>query len=198
MCKCKDSLSIFSLLLLFHSTNKINQSIKLYSSNNKPSVEITLKLLSSDTGGPKGWARLNKTLTRHKSVLVAFKQKTATQRNAQEISNVSMTPRNVYPCNLYIINANDFFALCDTQDTQFIYHGVHTVRSMTISANLETSNFTVTVLIVIICEFLFAALTNFFISIIWPLSQSTKCTLVMSQKIFPIMSDHLPISLTTY
>ena len=42
-----------------------------------------------DNGGPKGWARLNKTLTRHKSVLVAFKQKTSTQRNAQQISSVS-------------------------------------------------------------------------------------------------------------
>ncbi|XP_078350361.1 voltage-gated delayed rectifier potassium channel KCNH5-like isoform X3 [Oculina patagonica] len=39
-------------------------------------------------GGPKGWARLNKTLTRHKSVLVAFKQKTTTQRNAQQITSL--------------------------------------------------------------------------------------------------------------
>lgn len=44
----------------------------------------------TDTGGPKGWARLNKTLTRHKSVLVAFKQKTSTQKNAQQITNVSI------------------------------------------------------------------------------------------------------------
>ena len=47
-------------------------------------------ILLADNGGPKGWARLNKTLTRHKSVLIAFKQKTATQRNAQQISGVSM------------------------------------------------------------------------------------------------------------
>ena len=46
-------------------------------------------MLILDNGGPKGWARLNKTLTRHKSVLVAFKQKTSTQRNAQQISSVS-------------------------------------------------------------------------------------------------------------
>ena len=44
----------------------------------------------TDTGGPKGWARLNKTLTRHKSVLVAFKHKTSTQKNAQQITNVSI------------------------------------------------------------------------------------------------------------
>lgn len=48
-----------------------------------------LSLCILDNGGPKGWARLNKTLTRHKSVLVAFKQKTSTQRNAQQISSVS-------------------------------------------------------------------------------------------------------------
>ena len=44
----------------------------------------------TDNGGPKGWARLNKTLTRHKSVLVAFKHKTSTQKNAQQITNVSI------------------------------------------------------------------------------------------------------------
>lgn len=54
----------------------------------RPNV-CTFICFSIDNGGPKGWARLNKTLTRHKSVLVAFKQKTTTQRNAQQISSVS-------------------------------------------------------------------------------------------------------------
>lgn len=95
-------------------------------------------------------------------MLVAFKQKSTTQRNAQQISNVSMTPRKVYPRNLYIINANDFFTLYNTQGTQSICIW-RAYCSINILANFETVNFIVTVLIVvIICEFLFTAFIIFF------------------------------------
>ncbi|XP_068730790.1 potassium voltage-gated channel subfamily H member 5-like isoform X2 [Montipora capricornis] len=54
-------------------------------------------IVGADNGGPKGWARLNKTLTRHKSVLVAFKQKSASQRNAQQICNLMSLNDEILP-----------------------------------------------------------------------------------------------------
>ncbi|XP_020905655.1 potassium voltage-gated channel subfamily H member 5 isoform X2 [Exaiptasia diaphana] len=47
--------------------------------------------------GPKGWARLNKSLTRHKTVLVAFKQKTTSQKNAQQITHLMSLNDDIIP-----------------------------------------------------------------------------------------------------
>lgn len=60
-------------------------------------TEFKDPIVGADAGAPKGWARLNKTLTRHKSVLVAFKQKTATQRNAQQISHLMSLNDEILP-----------------------------------------------------------------------------------------------------
>lgn len=85
--------------VLFHLGPIKNEKgeVMLFLVTLKDITEFKDPIVGTDNGGPKGWARLNKTLTRHKSVLVAFKQKTTTQRNAQQISSLMSLNDDVLP-----------------------------------------------------------------------------------------------------
>lgn len=83
----KDGTPVWVLLHVGPIKNEKSE-VMLFLVTLKDITEFKDPIVGADNGGPKGWARLNKTLTRHKSVLVAFKQKTATQRNAQQISGL--------------------------------------------------------------------------------------------------------------
>ncbi|XP_032232878.1 potassium voltage-gated channel subfamily H member 1 isoform X2 [Nematostella vectensis] len=92
----KDGLAMWVLLHIGPIVNEKGEVV-LFLMTIKDITEYKDPIPGTDQGGAKGWARLNKSLTRHKTVLVAFKQKSASQKNAQQITHLMSLNDDIIP-----------------------------------------------------------------------------------------------------